>query len=166
MPQSPGHLNCFCLSYQLLLSIFFSPTLAFAFLPSSDPPSLLSFLPFFLSTQNIAHHNGSGAAVVTDLASFALLSSCWEACLLSMHLNHTQASFSQPCYKPASDLVCEWESLSRSHTEFVSVKAVIETQFFSSEEHFPTLVFSKFIWNVCMYVCIYGVLFKNDWVSP
>lgn len=69
MPQSPGHLNCFCLSYQLLLSIFFSPTLAFAFLPSSDPPSLLSFLPFFLSTQNIAHHNGSGAAVVTDLPS-------------------------------------------------------------------------------------------------
>lgn len=26
-------------------------------------------------------------------------------------------------------------------------KAVIENQFFSNEEHFPTLVFPKFTWN-------------------
>lgn len=106
MLQSPWHLNCFCLSYQLLLSIFFSQTLTFAFLPSSDPPSLLSFLPFFLSTQNIAHHNGSGAAVLTDLASL-YCPLAGRPAFFQMHLYRTQASFTQPCYKPVSDLVCE-----------------------------------------------------------
>lgn len=32
-------------------------------------------------------------------------------------------------------------------TDLVSVK-LIETQFFSSEEQFPTLMFPKFTWNV------------------
>lgn len=66
--------------------------------------------------------------------------------LLIFRCNCPGVSF-QPHDKPGSDL-CHWRwEMPGSCEDHSFGKAVIETQFASPKEHFPTLMFPKFTWN-------------------
>ena len=127
----------------------------------STPAFFLLFLLYIKKKKIIHPKQSSSQLVMWCAAVFAdvhLTVLCWagQPCHLLMHLDCTQAYFSLVISLWAVRFVRDsrlWGQgclgLCEDHRLRFS-KAVIETQFFSNEEHFPTLAFPKFTWNALL----------------